>query len=218
MFCGRRTSAAFSCVSSSMRAPARSAMPIASFQVRGFTVPVDIRQDVMVRGAMVQRAMVQRVMDQGPMDQDPMDQDLMDHAFLVQRANRARIIQMLRRPERRRLPAGKPRRTLCRHRPKRRRRGSVLRARCRRRRMHWVSRRDSHRPALRSVHRCPARGRQRSSPQSPFTIRWARHKTSISRELRSPMLPALRSWRRPNRHPLSRAKRPTFRLSMTSKS
>jgi hypothetical protein len=80
-------------------------MLIASFQVQGFTDPADIRREHTVRRAMAREGMVQPVMAQDLMDQDLMarhllDQDLMDHAFMVQRANRAHMVQTLRdRPE-----------------------------------------------------------------------------------------------------------------------
>jgi hypothetical protein len=83
-----------------MRAPARSAMLIASFQVQGFTDPVDIRRELTVRRGMAREGMVQPVMAQDLMVRHLLDQDLMDHAFMVQRANRAHMVQTLRdRPE-----------------------------------------------------------------------------------------------------------------------
>jgi hypothetical protein len=120
----------------------------------------------------------------------------------------------------RRLPAKKPRRMPCRR--LKRRRGSALRAPCRRRQTRWVICRNSNRPVLRSVRRCPGRGRQRSLPQNPLKIRRLRHQVcqTPSRgrySRRSPLRRQSRRLnpRRLNRHPPSRAKRPTFRQSTT---
>ena len=71
-------------------------MPIASFQVRDFTVPVDIRREVMVREATVRPVMAQEVMAQSLMDQDLMDLDPMALAFMDPRANRVPMAQILR--------------------------------------------------------------------------------------------------------------------------
>jgi hypothetical protein len=65
-------------------------MPIASFQVRDSTVPVDILREVTVQEGTVREVTVRQVMVQ----------EVMDHAFMVQGANHALMVQMLRgRPE-----------------------------------------------------------------------------------------------------------------------
>ena len=158
--CGRRTSAASLCVSSSMRTPARSAMPTASSQALDFTVPVDTGpvdtvQELTVQELTVQKLTVQELTVQEVMVRAATVRVLMDHAPMVQRLDHAPMVQKLRRgrPVRVRLLA-RPRRTTCRLLPKRRRRGLALRVRRRRRRTCSQSRRNSDRPAPSSFHRC----------------------------------------------------------------
>jgi hypothetical protein len=78
-----------------MRAPARSAMPIALFLVRDSTVLVDILRAVMVQEVMVQEVMVQEDTLRQVMAQMVMDQEVIAQALMVQRANRAAMVQTL---------------------------------------------------------------------------------------------------------------------------